>query len=185
MKIYTKKGDDGSTGLLFGGRVSKNSIQVELNGVVDETQAAIGLVRAFARDEDLVRLCVHLETDLWVLMAEVATKPENRGKLVVGKTLVDTAMVSWLEEEIDRISALFEMPREFVIPGGNPISAYLDIARVTARRAERASVMFTQLASDTEVGRYLNRVSDLLWTMARWQDGEALKTRDVFEREKN
>ncbi len=183
MKIYTKKGDDGSTGLLFGGRVSKDSVQIELNGAVDETQAAIGLARAFSSDGEVGQLCIRLETDLWVLMAEVATLPENRNKLVPEKTLVVPSMIGWLENEIDRISTLFVMPREFVLPGGNAVSAYLDWARVTARRAERASAGYVQQIPETEVGRYLNRLSDLLWVMARWQDGEILKTKEVFRKE--
>jgi cob(I)alamin adenosyltransferase len=181
VKIYTKKGDDGSTGLLFGGRVDKDAIQIELNGAVDETQAALGLARAFSASSELSQLCIYLERDLWVLMAEVATSSENRSKLVAKKTMVDASMVAKLEEEIDRISALFDMPREFVIPGGSPSSAFLDWARVTARRAERISLPYVRQNKDTEVGRYLNRLSDLLWTMARWQDGQILRTRDIEE----
>ena len=177
-KIYTRKGDDGSTGLLYGGpRVAKNSPVIEANGVVDEAQAVIGLARAEAEPGgELDTLLVEVEHDLWVLMAEVATAPANRRKLVPAKTLVTAAMVSALEAHIDRLNERFEMPTEFVVPGQNRLSALLDVARTVVRRGERLVV--TALAEvDSEVGPYLNRLSDLLWTMARWQEGEHLLSR--------
>lgn len=177
MKIYTKKGDDGSTGLYFGGRLAKDSVPIELNGAVDETQAVLGLVRSEATDPSLIELCIFLERELWILMAEVATSKNNRSKLVVGKSLVDEAMVERLEGEIDRIESLFAMPREFVVPGENKVAALLDFARTTARRAERRSLPYVAEMENSLVGKYLNRLSDLLWILARWQEGEALLAR--------
>ena len=171
MRIYTRKGDDGTTGLLFGGRVRKDAGPIEINGAVDEAQAAIGVARAHGRgDAELAELCVALERDLYVLMAEVATLPENRSKLVAGVSLVTPEMVEGLEASIDRLTECFEMPTEFVLPGENLISASLDVARTTVRRAERLVV--TSGSEGSLVGAYLNRLSDLLWTMARWQEGE-------------
>lgn len=184
MKIYTRKGDDGTTGLLYGGRTDKNSDQIELNGAVDETQAAIGLVRAGTDLAELDEICVHLERDLWILMAEVATQPQNRKKLTPGASLVDSKMIEWLESQIDRLATLFEMPKEFVIPGQSLTSARLDLARVTARRAERISLGFCRSVEGSEVGAYLNRLSDLLWMLARWQETEHLTSREAREREK-
>lgn len=171
MKIYTKKGDSGSTGLLYGGRVKKDAPQIELNGAVDEAQSFMGLARAECEpDSSLNKMLAALESDLWVLMAEVATEKSSRGKLVGEKTAVTEAMVSNLEVQIDEISEKFSFPREFVVPGQNRISASLDVARTVIRRAERLSVGFSAENPDSMVGPYLNRLSDLVWTLARWQE---------------
>ncbi len=183
MRIYTRKGDDGTTGLLFGGRVGKATPRIEVNGAVDEAQAALGVARAAsAPGSELDELLVVLERELYVLMAEVATAPENRGRLVPGETLVTEPMVLRLEEWIDRLSERFALPTEFVVPGANAASAALDVARTVVRRAERVLVSAGTLQEGTggsgpagepsHAGPYLNRLSDLLWTMARWQEGE-------------
>lgn len=177
MRIYTRKGDDGTTGLLFGGRVPKDEPRIEVNGAVDEAQAALGLARAESLPgSELDQLLVELERQLYVLMAEVATAPSNRRKLVDGQSLVTAAMVSDLEAWIDRLGERFEMPAEFVVPGANRCAAALDFARTVVRRAERVLASAPQLheegAAPSFVGPYLNRLSDLLWTMARWQEGE-------------
>jgi cob(I)alamin adenosyltransferase len=177
-KIYTRKGDDGTTGLLFGGpRVAKDSPVIEANGAVDEAQSVIGLARADAvPGGELDTLLIEIERELWILMAEVATAPANRRKLTVGKSLVTAEMVQALEGHIDALNKRFEMPTDFVVPGQNRLSALLDVARTVVRRAERLVV--TALADiDSQVGPYLNRLSDLLWTMARWQEGEHLLSR--------
>jgi cob(I)alamin adenosyltransferase len=169
-RIYTKKGDDGTTGLLFGGRVRKDAWRIELNGAVDEAQSALGVARAetAAGSEANDRLTA-LARDLYVLMAEVATAPENRTKLVAGSTLVTPDMVAALEVGIDDLKARFDMPTDFTIPGQNRVSAALDLARAVVRRAERLAVAEPQEGS--YVVPYLNRLSDLLWAMARWQEG--------------
>lgn len=173
-RIYTRKGDDGTTGLLYGGRVSKDSPAIEANGAVDEAQAFLGLARAEAEPGSPVdQLLTDLERDLWVLMAEVATAPDNRTKLEAGRTSVTTEMVEGLERRIDQINEEFEMPAEFVVPGQNRLSAALDVARTMVRRAERLLV-HAGPPPGSQVGPYLNRLSDLLWTMARWQEGDHL-----------
>ncbi len=179
-KIYTRKGDDGTTGLLFGGaRVPKNAPVIEANGVVDEAQAAIGVARAEAPPGgELDTLLVAVERDLWVLMSEVATAPANRRKLTAGTSLVTPEMVSALEARIDELNERFDMPAQFVVPGQNRVSALLDVARTVVRRGERL-VVVAMADVDSQVGPYLNRLSDLLWTMARWQEGEHLLTRAV------
>lgn len=171
VKIYTKTGDDGTTGLLYGGRVRKDSAAMEINGAVDEAQAMMGLARSEAVPEsELDTLLVRLERDLYVLMAEVATDVSNRGKLTPGTTLVTEDMVAELEVRIDELIDRFEMPSEFVVPGANRISAALDVSRTVVRRAERLAV--SGPVDGSLVGRYLNRLSDLLWAMARWTEGE-------------
>ncbi|WP_276961478.1 MULTISPECIES: cob(I)yrinic acid a,c-diamide adenosyltransferase [Ferrimicrobium] len=180
MKIYTKTGDKGTTGLLYGGRVSKNSSQVELNGAVDEAQAHLGVVRAHATSE-LAAICRSLELDLWILMAEVATQANKRDHLKPGTTLVTLAMVTHLEELIDEISLRFDAPKEFVVPGEEPTAAFLDVARTVVRRAERQSVAFVEEVPDSLVQIYLNRLSDLLWTLARWSEGVSLTARGALD----
>lgn len=175
MRIYTRKGDDGTTGLLYGGRVSKDSPRIEVNGAVDEAQAALGMARAEAEpDSELDHLLVGLERDLYVLMAEVATAPERRDRLVAGASLVTPEMVAGLEGWIDELTDRFDMPTEFVVPGDNRRAAALDLARTVVRRAERAWVASLGSTTDdrSQVGAYLNRLSDLVWTMARWQEGD-------------
>src|SRR5487761_1207432 len=114
-RIYTRKGDDGTTGLLYGGRVAKDSPAIETNGAVDEAQATLGLARSHTpRGGELDALLVTIERDLWVLMAEVATSPANRSKLEPGASLVTEAMVESLESHIDDLMERFEMPSEFV-----------------------------------------------------------------------
>lgn len=170
MRIYTRAGDDGTTGLYFGGRVAKSAAPIEVNGAVDEAQAALGWARSLTEaGSRLNDLLVTLERDLWVLMAEVATSPENRHKLTAEKSLVTPAMVERLEHAIDGLSSEIEMPREFVVPGENPPSAALDVARTIVRRAER--VASTYPVEGSLVAPYLNRLSDLVWTMARWAEG--------------
>lgn len=182
MKVYTRKGDDGTTGLLYGGRVPKDSVFPSAYGTVDEAQAALGVARAVAqRGGELDQLLVALERDLWVLMAELATDPANRAKLTAGQNLVTAAMVTALEGHIDTLSERFELPQEFVVPGESIAAAHLDVARTVVRRAERDTIAAVQTASDeyadSHVVAYLNRLSDLVWTMARWVEGTSLAAR--------
>lgn len=178
MKIYTRKGDDGTTGLYGGGRVPKDSAAPESYGTVDEAQAALGVARAACeRGSELDVVLVALERDLWVLMAELATEADNAHKLIDGTSRVTAAMVHGLERQIDELSARFEPPTEFVVPGGSPVAAQLDVARTVIRRAERASIRAA--APGSHVVPYLNRLSDLVWTLARWQEGHSLVTRDA------
>ena len=176
MKVYTRKGDDGTTGLLYGGRVRKDDPGPMAYGEVDEAQAAIGVARAHAeRGGELDVLLIAIERDLWVLMADLATDESNRHKLTDGVSRVTAAMVEHLETTIDAISARFELPAEFVVPGQEPVSAFLDLARTVVRRAERN--VLAAVVEDSQVVAYLNRLSDLLWTLARWQEGDTLTSR--------
>jgi cob(I)alamin adenosyltransferase len=177
-RLWTGKGDDGTTGLLFGGRAPKASPRFDAVGDVDEAQAAIGVARAAAdRGSELDSLLVSLQRDLWVLMAELATADDDRGKLAPGSTLVTAEMVDRLGKMADEIGARFEPPREFVVPGQDGPSAALDLARTIVRRAERAAAAVA--AADSQVIPYLNRLSSVLWTLARWVEGEPLAVRDT------
>jgi cob(I)alamin adenosyltransferase len=169
-RIYTKTGDDGTTGLYYGGRVRKDSAQIEINGVVDEAQAALGMARAEAEPgSDIHDRLTALARELYILMAEVATAEANRHKLAAGSTLVTEEMVLSLEQDIDDLLQRFEMPSDFTIPGANRVAAALDLARTIVRRAERMAV--SDPTEGSYVIAYLNRLSDLLWAMARWQEG--------------
>ena len=134
--MYTRKGDDGTTGLLYGGRVPKDSARPETYGQVDELQAFLGVARAHAEPGgELDRVLVGIERDLWVLMADLATDEANRHKLSPGATLTTEEMVTALERLIDDVSGRFEAPREFVVPGETVVAAHLDVARTVCRRA--------------------------------------------------
>ena len=175
-RIYTRQGDDGTTGLLFGGRVRKDDPVPEAVGDVDEAQAALGRARAEVEPgSELDGLVVGIERDLWVLMAELSTAPANRPKLVGGRTLVTAGMVAALEPVIDDVTGRFDPPTEFVVPGQTTTAALLDVARTVVRRAERRAVAVA--APGSHVVPYLNRLSDLLWTLARWQEGHSLPAR--------
>jgi cob(I)alamin adenosyltransferase len=179
MKIYTRLGDDGTTGLLYGGRTAKDSPVIEATGAVDEAQATLGVARAAAgRGSELDALLIGVERDLYVLMAELTTANANRHKLTPGASLVTESMVDALEATIDGLTPRFPAVTEFVIPGGDPVSAALDVARTAVRRAERSALGVPPEGSF--VGAYLNRLSDLVWTMARWQEhGQTLLSRSA------
>jgi cob(I)alamin adenosyltransferase len=180
VRLYTRKGDDGTTGLLYGGRVAKDAPSIVANGAIDEAQAFIGLARAeVARGSELDHVLVAVERDLWVVMAELATATPNRHKLSAGTSLVSEEMVKALEQTIDGLGERFTMPTEFVIPGQNRLAALLDVARTVVRRAERLALCVDAAKEpDAHALPYLNRLSTLLWVLARWQEGDdALATR--------
>ena len=177
-RIYTKHGDDGTTGLFFGGRVAKDSTLPRAYGTADEAQAILGVVRAEAgHGSEVEALLIPIMRDLWVLMAELATLPENRHKLDPGRSSVTSEMVDRLESVIDDLDTRFEPPTEFVVPGEHPVAAWLDFARTTVRRAERQA--YGAAPPPSYVVPYLNRLTDLLWTMARWQEGESRPVRSI------
>ncbi len=170
MRIYTKRGDDGTTGLLYGGRLDKSAPAVEAYGTVDEAQAFLGLARCEAgAGSELDTVLIELERDLWVLMADLATGDDDRHRLEAGRTLVTAEMVAGLEDRIDALAARSPMPTEFAVPGQTPTAALLDVARTVVRRAERRAVEVCP--GPSFVVPYLNRLSDLLWTMARAEEG--------------
>ncbi len=172
MRIYTKTGDDGTTGLLYGSRVSKADPATEAYGSVDEAVAALGLARALARDPDARALILRLQRELFVVGADLATNPDERHKLKAGVSFVSAEMVSHLEGLIDRTVQEHPLPQEFIVPGANLVSAALDVARTAVRRAERRSVELRDSGTvNSEVLHYLNRLSDLLFVLARWQAG--------------
>lgn len=170
MKIYTKKGDDGTTGLFYGGRVSKDSTGPDAYGDIDETGACLGLARAETEPgSELNDELLRLQRSLFVVGAELATAPENHHKLVDGESRVTAEMVVRLEEAIDEIDNERGTPEVFLVPGGNRLGATLDVARATARRAERKAVAHARNGGyeDSFVLPYLNRLTDYLFMLAR------------------
>ncbi len=170
MKIYTRKGDDGTTGLFFGGRVAKDSTGPVAYGDVDETGACIGLARAETEPDSAMNAeLLRLQRSLFIVGAELATAPDNRHKLVDGETKVTAEMVAELEAAIDRIEGERGMPAGFLVPGSNRLGAALDVARATARRAERNAVTHMRAGGyeGSYVLAYLNRLADYLFMLAR------------------
>jgi cob(I)alamin adenosyltransferase len=174
-RIYTGTGDDGSTGLLFGGRVSKADPVAEAAGAIDEAVAALGFARALAEEPTVAAEILDLQRELFVVGADLATNPAGRGRLEPGVSLVTADMVGRLEARIDELVAAHPLPNAFVVPGANPVSAAVDVARSAVRRAERRVVALHDEGGSVndDLRRYLNRLSDLLFVVARIAAGEA------------
>jgi len=173
VKIYTRKGDDGTTGLWYGGRVAKYSGRPEAYGSVDEAASALGLARAAAeRGSELHTDILRVQNELFVAGAELATAPEAAERLEPWVSKVVPEMVDRLEADIDRYMDRVDLPPKFVIPGGTELSARLDVARAAVRRAERRVVALNDAGdlADEIVVTYLNRLSDALFAMARFAD---------------
>jgi cob(I)alamin adenosyltransferase len=173
-KIYTKKGDDGTTSLWYGGRVPKHHGRTDAYGTLDEACSLLGVARALCgpEQERLATDILRLQDDIFVAGAELATAPEAAGRLEDGISRTTEEMVAELEELIDRYMAEVELPPKFVIPGGNQLSAQLDVARTTIRRAERR---ISELKEDGEIAgetviHFINRASDAVYAMARFAD---------------
>jgi cob(I)alamin adenosyltransferase len=175
VKIYTKKGDDGTTSLWYGGRVPKTNARTEAYGSIDEANSLLGVARALCKADnqaDLHATILSLQQDLFVAGAELATSPEAADRLEDGVSRITDGMVDALEVDIDRYMNQVDLPPRFVIPGGTELSAALDVARSAIRRAERRVVELSEsdaLASDA-VLRFLNRASDLAFALARFAD---------------
>jgi cob(I)alamin adenosyltransferase len=173
VKIYTRKGDDGTTGLWYGGRVPKYAGRPEAYGSVDEAASALGLARAASeRGSELYVDILRVQNELFVAGAELATATEAADRLEPGVSKVTPDMVDRLEGDIDRYMDRVDLPPKFVIPGGTELSARLDVARAAVRRAERrvAALKDAGELADEIVVTYLNRLSDALFAMARFAD---------------
>jgi cob(I)alamin adenosyltransferase len=172
MKIYTKTGDDGETGLFGGERVKKNDARVDAYGSVDETNALLGVARAAGLSAALEAILERIQSQLFVLGAELATPASHRPRLKL--PLLGAGEVTQLEQEIDRLEADLPPLQTFVLPAGSPGAAALHHARTVCRRAERAVVGVQDSAQlRGELVVYLNRLSDLLFVMARHQNQSA------------
>ena len=171
-RIYTKYGDSGQTGLLYGGRVSKNDPHTEAYGVCDEAVSAMGLARALSEDSRVKDVLRELQEELFTVAAELATDPQRYEMFRRHFKPVTSEMVTRLEEMIDDLERGTEMPNVFILPGGSPTSAAIDLARTIIRTAERRVVALDEQnkLTNPEVLRYMNRLGDLLFVLARYQD---------------
>ncbi len=174
VRIYTRTGDSGETGLLYGGRVPKTDPRCEAYGTVDEAVSAMGLARALSQDPEVQRILKEAQRELFTVGAELATDQAHYDKFKRHFQPVTPEMVSRLEGILDELGEKVKLPRSFIIPGGSGASAAMDLARSILRRAERRAVALQQqgLLTNPEIIRYLNRLADLLFMLARYQDRE-------------
>lgn len=172
MRLYTRHGDSGDTNLLYGGRVSKSDPRCEAYGTVDEAVSALGLGRALVTDHSVKVMVERIQRNLFIVASELATAPEEYKKLETHFQVVKPEMTTEVELLIDSLTDQVELPRQFIVPGGTAGSGALDLARTIVRRAERRSVELHKNGSlrNPEIIRYLNRIADLLFIMARFED---------------
>jgi cob(I)alamin adenosyltransferase len=170
MSIVTKTGDEGETSLMYGRRLPKDNPRSEAYGAVDELTAALGLARANCEDKFVTEQIFAVQNELINVMGELSTLPEDRQRYAKdGFQIVDTKMVDRVGAvivDLEKDKSLY--PKDWVIPGANPVSAALDLARTICRRAERA--VATLRDPNKEILRYLNRLSDFCWIVARYVD---------------
>ena len=171
-RVYTKFGDKGETSLLYGGRVSKNSPHTEAYGITDEAVSAMGLARAMSGDQRVKDLLRGLQSELFTVAAELATDPDKYELFQQHFQPVTPAMVENLEQAIDSLEQDMEMPKVFILPGGSAASAAIDLARCVIRTAERRVVAMAEagLLTNELLLTYLNRLGDLLFVAARYED---------------
>ncbi len=171
-RVYTKFGDKGETSLLYGGRISKNNPHTEAYGITDEAVSAMGLARAMSSDERVKELLRDLQRELFLVAAELATDPDKYDLFQQHFSPVTTEMVENLEQAIDTLEEGMTMPTVFILPGGSPASAAIDMARCIVRTAERRVVAMGEegLLTNELLVSYLNRLGDLLFVVARYED---------------
>lgn len=168
MKIYTKTGDDGTTSLFSGGRVTKDHLRVEAYGTVDELNSTIGVVRANNPTRASLNNLERVQNHLFRLGADLATPLNAKSEWLVR---VDETLVTWLEDSIDRVTQHLPPLQNFILPGGSPAGAHLHVARTVCRRAERRVVSLAQAEEINEWSlKYLNRLSDWLFVLARYEN---------------
>lgn len=167
MNIYTKNGDKGTTDLIRTKNVSKSDDRIQLVGTIDELTSHLGLVKTMLRDENDVHILEEVQETLITVMAGVAD-PFNR------EYKIGDEKSELLEAEIDRMEAMFERPKKFILPGGSKLSAEIDVARTVARRAERAlALVGIKFGADTGTKKFMNRLADYLYVLARYTDARA------------
>jgi cob(I)alamin adenosyltransferase len=178
MSIATRTGDSGTTALMYNRRVSKTHPRVQACGSIDELNAALGMARAFAEAPFVRDNLILIQNDLIVLMGELATDNQDLARYAKdGFTLVSAEMAVKLDKLVQEIEAQKVSFRGWATPGANAIAAALDVARTTCRRAERAVCVLREggQSDNPHILVYLNRLSDMLWLMARWSEVEAGK----------
>lgn len=168
MKLYTKTGDDGTTGLFGGARVKKTATRVDAYGTVDELNATIGFARTTGLEAEAEAILGAVQVDLFTLGAELACVPGKEEKM--GMKLLDEADAARLEAAIDQAEGALPPLKSFVLPGGSAQAAALHVSRTVCRRAERGVLAIDDAPPRTDVVIYLNRLSDLLFALARLEN---------------
>lgn len=179
MKIYTRTGDDGTTGLFGGGRVTKDSPRVEAFGAVDELNSHLGLAAAICDDEFMSQIMARVQNELFDVGAELATSPDTANEKAKEARITDEN-ITWLEQYIDEYWNALQPLKQFILPGGCDLAARLHVARTVCRRAERLVLSLSRTESvPNRTIIYLNRLSDLLFAMAR-QANQSAGVEDVL-----
>ena len=183
-RVYTKFGDQGETSLLYGGRVSKNNPHSEAYGITDEAVSAMGLARSLSEDSRVKDTLRDLQRDLFTIAAELATDPGKYDLFQQHFKPVTPEMVESLEQIIDSLEEDVDMPTVFILPGGTPASSAIDMARCIIRTSERRVVALKEegLLTNDHILAYLNRLGDLLFVLARYQDRDLPIERATGER---
>jgi len=167
-KFYTRTGDDGTTGWLGEGRLLKTDIRIETLGSLDEASAALGLARASCQESRIQKLIQEVQRDLYKIMAEVASSPENREKF----SSLDATRITWLESQVDVFTSITQVPKEFVLPGDTPSGAAFSLARTIVRRTERRLAQLQEREEDRNAYllQYLNRLSSLCFILELYEN---------------
>ena len=166
VKIYTKTGDDGTTGLVGGSRVNKDDIRLEAYGTVDELNAVLGFLRSMHLDEPEIKLLITIQNKLFNIGSRLAS--DEKGETYTASLEITGNDIQFLEDAIDKYESGLPELRNFIMPGGDPVSSQCHVARTVCRRAERRVISFAgQLEKHQNTIKYLNRLSDLLFVMSR------------------
>ena len=170
-KYYTRRGDDGTTGVLGEGRVTKYDLRMEVLGAVDEATAALGMARSLAKTTAVRGLLLNIQRDLYLLMAESAATEENEERFHA----VNEDKVTWLEEQTDALAGQVTLPKEFIVPGDTRPGAFLALARTIVRRAERRVAVLVEAGElqNPELLRDLNRLSSLCFVLELYESQAA------------
>jgi len=178
MKIYSRTGDDGTTGLFLGGRVPKNDLRCEANGEIDFAISAMGMARSISKKDRTKNILLKIQRDLYTVSSELAVDTEKYNSFKKDFITIDENYVQKIEEWIDELTQVISIPNKFIIPGDSLVSSTLDLARSSIRTAERRIVELQDEAklNNQRILNYVNRVSDLLFTLARYEDSEISPT---------
>lgn len=168
-RVYTKTGDNGTTGQLFGGRIPKDGALVEALGDIDEAVSALGIARAGCAESRIGEILLRIQRELFVVAADLSVNASHRDRLKSGISLVESSMVTELEQLIDELTAEQPLKPVFLVPGTTPLEAALDFARTVVRRAERHTLRAKEAGHtvSADAQHYLNRLSDLVFVLAR------------------
>ncbi|MFL2761928.1 MAG: cob(I)yrinic acid a,c-diamide adenosyltransferase [Dehalococcoidia bacterium] len=178
MKIYSRTGDDGTTGLFLGGRVPKNDLRCEANGEIDFAISAMGMARSLSKKDRTKNILLKIQRDLYTVSSELAVDTAKYNSFKKDFITIDENYVQKIEEWIDELTQVISIPNKFIIPGDSLVSSTLDLARSSIRTAERRIVELQDEAklNNQRILNYVNRVSDLLFTLARYEDSEISPT---------